>query len=503
LEWPPESAEKIDSMSDDAAKPDVTVGQENGKEQGKLQRELNAFDLTVLGVGGIVGAGIFVVSGEAAYKYAGPAVILSFALAGICSSVYAVCFAELAAMVPHAGSAYTYCTTAFGNLIGFVVGWCLLAEYMFCISAVAVGWAGYFTSMLNSIGWALPGSINAGPFLFDEMTQEIVWNEGHYLNAPASVLVLLATAIICVGVRKSAIVTTIAVCIKLTVIATFITFGIWYVKWENLTPFIPEEDKVKGFGHYGWAGVVRGASVVFFAYIGFDGVTAAAAETKDPATMMPIGIFASLGISTGIYMLTAFVMVGLAPYTLLGVPDPIVVAVQQAGPALAWLVPLITFAVVCGLPGVVLVSMYANSRIVLLMAQDGMLPSAFAEINTTFNTPHWATICCGVVSAVIAGLFPIGVLAEVTSMGTLIAFALVCYGVVMLRQTKPDLPRPFMVPFSPYVPVLGVILAIAQIGFLPWTAWIRMIAWLLLGAIVWFFYGNNVTQADGSYDRVD
>eukprot|EP00277_Geminigera_cryophila_P008734 CAMPEP_0179410306 /NCGR_PEP_ID=MMETSP0799-20121207/3211_1 /TAXON_ID=46947 /ORGANISM="Geminigera cryophila, Strain CCMP2564" /LENGTH=490 /DNA_ID=CAMNT_0021182135 /DNA_START=65 /DNA_END=1537 /DNA_ORIENTATION=+ len=488
----------------DTAKPSAAAGKDNThEEQGKLKRELNAFDLTVLGVGGIVGAGIFVVSGEAAYKYAGPAVILSFALAGVCSSVYAVCFAELAAMVPHAGSAYTYCKTAFGNLVGFIVGWCLLAEYIFTISAVAVGWAGYFTSMLGHIGWAIPESINAGPFLFDEVTQEIVLNEGHIVNLPASLLVLLTTAIICIGVRKSAMITTVAVCIKLTVIVVFVAFGIWYVKWENLRPFIPEEDKVTGFGHYGWSGIVRGASVVFFAYIGFDAVTAAAAETEDPATMMPIGIFASLGISTGIYMLVSFVMVGLAPYTLLGVPDPIVVAVQQAGPALAWLVPLISIAVVCGLPGVVLVSMYANSRIVLLMAQDGMLPSAFADINTTFNTPHWATLCCGLVASVVAGLFPIGVLAEVTSMGTLLAFALVCGGVVMLRHSKPDLPRPFLVPFSPYVPILGVFLAIGQIGFLPWTAWVRMIAWLLLGAVMWGFYGNNVTEPDGVYTRVD
>lgn len=391
----------------------------------------------ILGVGGIVGAGIFVVSGEAAYKYAGPAVILSFALAGLCSSVYAVCFAELAAMVPQAGSAYTYSKVAFGNFVGFIVGWCLLAEYLFCVSAVSVGWAGYFSSLCTSIGLAIPGAINAGPLDFDEDTQQIVVNSDAFVNLPAVVLVLLVTVIICVGVRKSATVTTVAVCIKFAVIVVFVTFGIWYVKWENLTPFIPPEDEKRGFGHFGWSGIIRGASVVFFAYIGFDGVTAAAAETQDPATMMPVGIFSSLGISTLTYMLVSFVMVGLAPYTLLGVPDPIVVAVQQAGPGLAWLAPLITIAVVLGVPGVVLVSMYANSRIVLLMAQDGMLPSAFADINAAFSTPHWATISCGLISAIIAGLFPIGVLAEVTSMGTLVAFALVCGGVVMLRHTKP------------------------------------------------------------------
>ena len=250
----------------------------------------------------------------------------------------------------------------------------------------------------------------------------------------------------------------------MVVIITFVTFGIWYVKWENLTPFIPPEDTERGFGHYGWSGVLRGASVVFFAYIGFDSVTAAAAETQDPATMMPIGIFSSLGISTSIYMLVSFVMVGLADYHLLGVADPVIVAVEQAGPGLAWLKPLITIGVVCGLPGVVLVAVYATSRVVLLMAQDGMLPEVFGDINATFNTPIVATVCCGVISSVIAGLFPIGVLAELTSMGTLVAFALVCGGVVMLRHTQPDLPRPFKVPFSPYLPLLGVFLALVQIG---------------------------------------
>jgi APA family basic amino acid/polyamine antiporter len=366
--------------------------------------------------------------------------------------------------VPRAGSAYTYSKTAFGNLIGFVVGWCLLAEYLFTISAVSVGWAGYFNSMLAQIGLAVPKVVSAGPFVFNEATQDISFNPETVVNLCAVLLIVTVSAVLCVGVRKSQLVTTVAVSIKMVVIITFVTFGIWYVKWENLTPFIPPEDTERGFGHYGWSGVLRGASVVFFAYIGFDSVTAAAAETQDPATMMPIGIFSSLGISTSIYMLVSFVMVGLADYHLLGVADPVIVAVEQAGPGLAWLKPLITIGVVCGLPGVVLVAVYATSRVVLLMAQDGMLPEVFGDINATFNTPIVATVCCGVISSVIAGLFPIGVLAELTSMGTLVAFALVCGGVVMLRHTQPDLPRPFKVPFSPYLPLLGVFLALVQIG---------------------------------------
>ena len=416
------------------------------KDGPTLLRELNAFDLTVLGVGGIVGAGIFVVSGEAAYKYAGPAIILSFAISGLCAVVYALSFAELAAMVPRAGSAYTYAKTAFGNLIGFIVGWCLLAEYLFTISAVSVGWAGYFNSMLAQLGLTMPAVISAGPFVFNEATQNITLNPATGVNLSAVLLIVAVSVVLCVGVRKSTTVTTVAVSIKMLVIITFVTFGIWYVKWENLEPFIPPEDEERGFGHYGWSGVLRGASVVFFAYIGFDSVTAAAAETQDPATMMPIGILTSLGISTSIYMLVSFVMVGMCDYRLLGVADPVIVAVGQAGPGLAWLKPIITIGVVCGLPGVVLVAVYATSRVVLLMAQDGMLPEVFGDINSAFNTPIISTVCCGLISAVIAGLFPIGVLAELTSMGTLVTFALVCGGVIMLRHTQ--------VPHPPTLPPL-------------------------------------------------
>jgi APA family basic amino acid/polyamine antiporter len=297
---------------------DVKVGEgekETEGDSGKLVRELNALDLTALGVGGIVGAGIFVVSGEAAYKYAGPAVILSFALSGACAAVYALCFAELAAMFVSGGSAYSYAKNAFGNATGFVVGWCLLAEYLFSVSAVSVGWAGYFTGFLASLGLQLPTAISAGPFSFDEAAQRIVINSECWINLPAVLLVLLVMGIICVGAKKSITVITVMVGIKLVIIFIFLAFGIWFVKAENLTPFIPEETS---FGHFGWSGIIRGASVVFFAYIGFDGVTAAAAETEDPATMMPISILASLGISTVLYMLVAFVMVGLAPYTLLG-----------------------------------------------------------------------------------------------------------------------------------------------------------------------------------------
>jgi len=497
--------------ADDSAKPDVIVDagkdEKSGMKQG-LKRELNSFDLVVLGVGGIVGAGIFVVSGEAAYKYAGPAVVLSFLLAGVCSSVYALCFAELAAMMPQSGTGFTYARAAFGNFVGFIVGWSLLAEYLFCVAAVAVGWSGYFSAMLDSLGFPLPTAIANAPFDFDEITQRIIMVEGRYIDLPACLLVIAVGALLCVGVKNSAVITAALVTIKIVVITLFVGVGIWYIKSENLTPFIPEEDPSRGFGHFGWTGIIRGASVVFFAYIGFDGVTAAAAETKDPATMMPIGILSSLAISTAVYMGVSFVLVGLVPYTMLGVADPMIVALKAAGPDLAFLVPLITFAVVCGLPGVVLVSMYASSRLVLFMAQEGMLPPAFAEVNEVFSTPHLATIVGGCVSSLIAALFPISVLAELASMGTLLAFSIVCGGVIMLRHTRPELPRPFMVPFSPFVPSLGVLLAIVQIGFLPWTAWVRMVVWLLLGVVVWFLYGSRVPELDdsvggGVYERVD
>ena len=248
------------------------------------------------------------------------------------SSVYALCFAELAAMMPQSGTGFTYARAAFGNFVGFIVGWSLLAEYLFCVAAVAVGWSGYFSAMLDSLGFPLPTAIANAPFDFDEITQRIIMVEGRYIDLPACLLVIAVGALLCVGVKNSAVITAALVTIKIVVITLFVGVGIWYIKSENLTPFIPEEDPSRGFGHFGWTGIIRGASVVFFAYIGFDGVTAAAAETKDPATMMPIGILSSLAISTAVYMGVSLVMVGLVPYTMLGVADPIIVALKAAGP---------------------------------------------------------------------------------------------------------------------------------------------------------------------------
>jgi APA family basic amino acid/polyamine antiporter len=467
-------------------------------EGGTLQKELGVFELTMMGVGGIIGAGLFVLAGQAAGQYAGPAVILSFIIAGACSLVYALCFAEFAAMLPTSGSAYSYAKISFGNLTGFMTGWALIAEYAFAISAVSVGWSGYVTGLLDVMGWGLPKAVTSGPLDFNE-NHELVFT-GSVINLPAVLLIAVAVVVICLGVVASARFTSIAVAIKVTVVVIFIVVGIWFIEWENYSPFIPESPE---FGKYGWTGIMRAASTLLFAYIGFDAVTTAAGETKEPARDLPLAIMLSLGISTLLYVLVAFVMLGLVSYTELNVPDPIAFAVRSGGPGLSWLVPGITLAVVVGLPGVVFVALFSITRILLIMATDGMLPPIFKELNSTFHSPVTGALVCGVASALLAGLFPIGVLAELVSIGTLLAFAIVCAGVVKMRNDAPELKRPFEVPFSPYVPILGVVIAVAQIAFLSWAAWLRMLVWMSAGAVVWYMYGSTHAEPVQSYQRVE
>ncbi|KAJ1496085.1 cationic amino acid transporter, partial [Baffinella frigidus] len=393
---------------------------EHVKEGGVLQKELGLFELTAMGVGGIIGAGLFVVAGQAAAQYAGPAVILSFIISGCCSVVYALCFAEMASMYPTSGSAYTYAKVSFGPLVGFLTGWALIAEYAFAIAAVSVGWSGYVVGLIDVMDWGLPRALVSAPLDFNNH-HELVFT-GSIINLPAVFLVCLAVGIICMGVVASSRFTTIAVSIKVSVVVVFIACGVWFLDWDNYSPFFPESTE---FGRW------------------FDAVTTAAGETKEPARDLPLAIMLSLGISTTLYVLVAFVMIGLAPYQELNVPDPIAFAVRSGGPGLSWLVPGISLAVVVGLPGVVFVSLFSITRILHIMATDGMLPAAFKELHPTLHAPVTGALVCGAASATLAGLFPIGVLAELVSIGTLLAFGVVCAGVVKMRRDAPDLPRPY------------------------------------------------------------
>ncbi len=480
-----------------------------GAHEGGLHRVLDAFNLTTLGIGGIIGAGIFVLTGQAAAEYAGPAIVLSFVFSAGASALAGLCYAEFASMIPVAGSAYTYAYSALGELFAWIIGWDLVLEYLFGAASVAVGWSGYVTSFLKDWGIFIPpsltaaagtdlvklpdlGWVSASQGLLSELTQKGVAVDSlphvtALMNLPAMLIILVMSILLIVGIKKSANFNNVIVVLKVAVILLFIGFGMAYVKIENLTPFMPAN--TGEFGHFGWSGVVRGAGVVFFAYIGFDAVSTAALEAKNPQRDMPIGILGSLAICAVLYVLVAIVMTGMVSYTHLAVADPIAVAVDAAGPGLFWLRPLIKLGAIAGLSSVVLVLLMGQARIFFSMAQDGLLPQVLTKVHPKYKTP-WvpSVMICGVAMA-LAGIFPIGILGEMVSIGTLLAFVIVSLGVLVLRKTDPDLPRSFKTPWMPWIPILGVATSLFEMVFLPLATWIRLIVWLALGMGIYFTYG--------------
>lgn len=461
---------------------DVSFSEEAG-----LRRSLNATNLIFLGVGGIIGAGIFVLTGQAAAQYAGPGILISFLIAGVICGFAALCYAELASMIPIAGSAYTYAYATLGEFLAWIIGWDLLLEYLFGASTVAVGWSGYVVSFLNDLGIHIPASLSNAPYDFHAHHG---WNlTGAYFNLPAVLIILVLTLLLVWGIRESARFNNFIVFVKILVILLFVGFGIAYVNVQYWSPVIPENTGT--FGLYGWSGVLRGAGVIFIAYLGFDAVSTAAQEAINPQKDMPVGILGSLGVATVLYMLVAIVLTGMVHYSKLNVPDPIAVGVNAAGEGLMWLRPVIKIGAIAGLGSVILVLLLGQPRILFTMAADGLLPECFAKVHPTFRTPYVSTMITGVTAAVIAGLCPIGILGELVSIGTLFAFIIVCSGVMLLRYSRPDLPRPFKVPFFPVVPILGAVISFGQMCALPPDTWIRLIVWLTLGLIVYFAYGRH------------
>ena len=468
------------------------------EDEHSLRRALSAFNLTTLGIGAIIGAGIFVLTGQAAAQYAGPGIAISFVLAGAACAFAGFCYAEFSAMIPIAGSAYTYGYATLGELFAWIIGWDLILEYLFAASTVAVGWSGYVVSFLRDAGITIPPAFTSAPFehlapadagwniwrLFSEG-----WTRtGAVLNVPAMVIVAVITLLLVIGIRESARFNTIVVGIKLAVIALFIAAGIAYVNKGNWTPFIPPAE---GPGRFGWDGILRAAGVIFFAYIGFDAVSTAAQEAKNPKRDMPIGILASLAICTVLYITVALILTGIVHYSELNVPDPIAVGINALGEGMAWLRPIVKIGAIAGLSSVILVMMLGQPRIFFTMSKDGLLPPVFSAVHPRFRTPWLATLLTGAVAMMVAGLFPIGLLGELVSIGTLLAFVIVCAGVLVLRFTDPQIPRPFRTPGFPLVPLAGMFACAYLMYGLPPDTWARLIIWMAIGLVIYVFYGRR------------
>jgi APA family basic amino acid/polyamine antiporter len=454
-----------------------------------LKRTLGAMNLTLLGIGAIIGAGIFVLTGTAAAQYAGPAIVLSFVLAGLGCLFAGLCYAEFASMIPVAGSAYTYGYATLGELVAWIIGWDLILEYLFAASTVAVGWSANVVAFLKDFGGIeLPPALSSAPFIADKATG-VITTTGAIINLPAVLLIGALTVMLVLGIQESARLNNIIVFVKVAIVFLVIGFGFMYVTPDNWTPFIPENTGT--FGSFGYSGIVRASGVIFFAYIGFDAVCTAAQEAKNPQRDLPIGILASLAVCTVLYILMALVMTGMVPYTELNVANPVYAAIAKAGPALSWLKMLVGIGTIAGLASVVLVMLLAQPRIFLAMSRDGLLPPVFGRVHPRYRTPALSTIITGAIAGIVAGAFPIDILGELVSIGTLLAFVIVSAGVLVLRYRSPNLHRPFRTPFVPVVPVLAIVICGYMMSGLPGDTWLRLMIWLAIGLSIYFLYGRH------------
>ena len=485
-----------------------------------LKRVLGPAALVMLGIGDIIGAGIFVLAGVAAAQYGGPAIVLSFLLAAVACSFAALCYSEFAAMLPVSGSAYTYAYATLGELAAWIIGCALTLEFAVGPAAVAVGWAGYVTSLLRDLGIAVPPAFIAPPGTVLVETSPHRWealasvasgllaqgidpstlpHQTAAFNGLAAIVVLVMTGVLLAGIQESARVNAAIVIVKVSVIVVFIAACAAFVRPANWVPFLPPN--TGEFGHFGYSGILRGAAVVFFAFMGFDSVTAAAQEARNPQRDLPIGIMGSLAGCTVLYILVAVVLTGVVPYSRLNVPDPIAVGVDATG--LRWLSPLVKLGAICGLSTVVLVGMLAQTRIFFTMANDGLLPPWVGRIHPRLRTPHLTTLVTGIAVAVMAAITPIAVLGELVSMGTLLIFVIVCAGIPILRRTRPDLPRPFRTPASPVVPLLGVATCAYLMSGLPPDTWLRLILWMGAGLVIYAAYGRRHSRVRASNLRLE
>ncbi len=438
----------------------------NGKDT-ELNRCLSAFDLIFLGVGGIIGAGIFVLTGIAAALDAGPAIVLSYVLAGIACSFAALSYSELSTSIGGAGSAYNYAYVGLGEIFAWIIGWDLILEYAAGTVTVAIGWSGYMTNALTAIGLSLPEYLQKGPF------------EGGAINLSAMLVVAALSLLLVLGIKKGSRFNVLIVTIKLVVIGIFIAVAIPNIdssNWENFMPF-------------GWMGIANGAALVFFAYIGFDAVSTAAEEAINPQRDLAIGILGSLLICTIAYIAVSGLLTAIVPYSTLNVKSPVAETLLKLGYPFAG--GIVAFGAIAGLTSVVLIFLYALSRIFYAISRDGLLPAFFSEVHHKTKTPVNTLLLSGFCVAIVAGIIPLRVIAELVNIGTLMAFIIVCAGVIMLRRTKPNLPRPFKTPFSPYIPALGILFCSFLMLSLPLLTWLCFLSWTALGLIIYYFYGHR------------
>lgn len=458
---------------------------EEAEGQQALRRSLGPAQLIALGVGVIIGAGIFSLTGIAAAENAGPAVVLSFILAAVACGLAGLCYSEFATMIPVAGSAYTYAYATMGELMAWLIGWDLVLEYAVASSAVAVSWSRYVVSFLADFGVHVPYWLASSPWEQVTLADGTVVSGG--VNVLASVIVIVASLLLVRGIQESARVNAVVVVLKISIVLAFIVFGMGSIDTSNYEPFIPENTGV--FGEFGASGVVRAAGIIFFAYIGFDAVSTAAQEAKNPQRDMPIGIIGSLIVCTLLYMGFALVLTGIVNYKELADAAPVALAIDRT--PYPWLRGAIKMAIVVGYVSVILVLLMGQSRVFYSMARDGLLPRFFSEVHPRFGTPWRSNLLFMVLVSVLAAFAPISQLGHMTSIGTLFAFSVVCVAVLIMRSTQPAVPRPFRTPWVPLVPVLGVLCNVYLMYGLGWETWVRLVAWLLVGLVIYFLWGRH------------
>lgn len=466
-----------------------TISDESEGESLKLKKSLGSLDLILLGIGVVIGAGLFTITGIAAAEHAGPSIVLSFIIAAVGCAFAALCYSEMATMIPISGSVYTYSYATMGELVAWMIGWSLVLEYAIGAAAVSISWSGYVIALLESYNIPIIPELVASPW------QPLHLKDGSiiygWINLPALLVVMMVSGLLIKGIKESAFVNALMVIVKVSVVLIFIGVGYFYIDPANYHPFIPPNTGT--FGEFGFSGIIRAAGVVFFAYVGFDSVSTAVQETKEPQKAIPMGIIGSLAICTVLYILFSLVMVGLANYSTLNVATPVSVAIDKT--PFGWLHQLVNLAIICGLTSVILVLLLGQSRIFYIMSKDGLLPSLFSRLHPTFHTPWY----CNLILMTMVGLFgafaPLSILGHMTSIGTLLAFVIVCICVLILRYRHPEIPRSFKTPFVPWTPILGIVICLSMMISLGIENWLRLITWMALGLLIYFFYGIRYSKA--------